>query len=107
MSIARLVSSARGMRLEPIIRIPTLTTAVWRRFAVHVFEGMEHRPYFEGVERIMDDYEGRPHWGKLHFQDAATLSTRYPQWSAFTAVRDRVDPERRFTNAYLERVLGA
>jgi L-gulonolactone oxidase len=87
-----------------------LSTASGREscyLAIHVFEGMEHRPYFEGVERIMDDYEGRPHWGKLHFQTAATLSTRYPQWSAFTAVRDRVDPERRFTNAYLERVLGA
>ena len=68
---------------------------------------MEHRPYFEGVERIMDDYDGRPHWGKLHFQTAATLAGRYDQWDRFIAVRDRVDPERRFTNPYLDRVLGA
>jgi L-gulonolactone oxidase len=75
--------------------------------AIHVFEGMEHRPYFEGVERIMDDYAGRPHWGKLHFQSAATLSQRYPEWDRFLAVRERVDPDRRFANAYLDRVLGA
>jgi L-gulonolactone oxidase len=74
--------------------------------AVHVFEGMECRPYFEGVERIMSDYGGRPHWGKLHFQDAAALAERYPQWQRFIAARDRVDPERRFTNLYLDRVLG-
>jgi L-gulonolactone oxidase len=74
--------------------------------AVHVFEGMEYRPYFEGVERIMDDYGGRPHWGKLHFQDAASLAERYPQWQRFIAARDRVDPERRFSNLYLDRVLG-
>ena len=74
--------------------------------AVHVFEGMEYRPYFEGVERIMDAYGGRPHWGKLHFQTARTLAERYPEWERFAAVRDRVDPERRFSNAYLERVLG-
>ena len=74
--------------------------------AVHVFEGMEYRPYFEGVERIMDAYGGRPHWGKLHFQTATTLAERYPEWERFAAVRDRVDPERRFSNPYLERVLG-
>ena len=62
--------------------------------------------YFEGVERIMDDYSGRPHWGKLHFQSVATLAGRYAQWDRFQAIRDRVDPERRFSNAYLERVLG-
>ena len=37
-----------------------------------------YRPYFEGVERIMDDYDGRPHWGKLHFQTAATLARALP-----------------------------
>jgi FAD/FMN-containing dehydrogenase len=28
------------------------------------------------------------------------------QWDAFAEVRDRVDPQRLFTNAYLDRVLG-
>jgi len=74
--------------------------------AVHVFERMEYRRYFEGVESIMNDYGGRPHWGKLHFQTAETLSTRYPEWSRFAAVRDRLDPERRFANNYTNRVLG-
>ena len=86
-----------------------LSTATGREscyIAVHVFEGMEYRPYFEGVERIMDAYGGRPHWGKLHFQTATTLAERYPEWERFVAVRDRVDPERRFSNPYLERVLG-
>ena len=63
--------------------------------------------YFEGVEAIMGGYGGRPHWGKLHFLDAADLAPRYPQWDRFQAVRDRLDPDRRFANAHLERVLGA
>jgi L-gulonolactone oxidase len=86
-----------------------LSTASGREscyIAIHVYQGMDYHPYFEGVERIMDDYGGRPHWGKLHFQTAATLSTRYDQWERFLAVRDRLDPQRRFTNAYLDRVLG-
>jgi L-gulono-1,4-lactone dehydrogenase len=86
-----------------------LSTASGRQscyIAIHVFERMEHRPYFEGVERIMNDYAGRPHWGKLHFQTASTLAERYPEWDRFLAVRDRLDPDRRFANTYLERVLG-
>ena len=49
--------------------------------AVHQYRGMEWRPYFEAVEAIMDDYGGRPHWGKRHFQTAATLAPRYPRWA--------------------------
>jgi L-gulono-1,4-lactone dehydrogenase len=74
--------------------------------AVHQYRGMEWRPYFEAVEEIMDSYGGRPHWGKRHFQTAATLAPRYPRWSQFEAARDELDPGRVFTNEYAERVLG-
>jgi FAD-linked oxidoreductase len=74
--------------------------------AVHQYHGMEWRPYFEAVEEIMDSYGGRPHWGKRHFQTAATLAPRYPAWSEFQRARDALDPERVFTNAYAARVLG-
>jgi len=47
-----------------------------------------------------------PHWGKLHFQTAETLAPRYPEWDRFQAVRARLDPAGRFSNPYLERVLG-
>ncbi len=74
--------------------------------AVHQYRGMEWRPYFEAVEQIMDSYEGRPHWGKRHFQTAASLAPRYPAWAEFQAARDELDPGRVFTNEYAERVLG-
>ncbi len=79
-------------------------TSGW--IAVHQYRGAPYEEYFAGVERIMDDYEGRPHWGKLHGQRAATLAPRYPEWGAFAAVRDRLDPDRTFANPYLDRVLG-
>ena len=53
-----------------------LSTAAGRDtcyIAVHQYRGMDFDAYFRGVERIMDDYDGRPHWGKRHFQTAATL----------------------------------
>ena len=75
--------------------------------AVHQYQGMEWRPYFEAVEAIMNEYEGRPHWGKRHFQTHETLAQRYPRFEDFRAVRDRFDPDRAFRNEYTDRVLGA
>jgi L-gulono-1,4-lactone dehydrogenase len=74
--------------------------------AVHQYAGMEFETYFRAVEAIMDEYEGRPHWGKRHYQSAATLRPRYPEWDRFAEIRERLDPERRFENDYLRRVLG-
>jgi FAD-linked oxidoreductase len=75
--------------------------------AVHQYRGMEWRPYFEAVEAIMDSYGGRPHWGKRHFQTAATLAPRYPAWAEFQAAREELDPTRAFSNEYATRVLGS
>jgi L-gulono-1,4-lactone dehydrogenase len=74
--------------------------------AVHMYRGMEWERYFRAVESVMDEFDGRPHWGKRHFQTAATLRPRYPQWDSFAAVRARLDPHGRFANAFIERVLG-
>jgi L-gulono-1,4-lactone dehydrogenase len=67
---------------------------------------MEFESYFRGVEAIMDEYGGRPHWGKRHYQTAATLRERYPDWDRFQAVRARLDPDGVFTNDYARRALG-
>jgi L-gulono-1,4-lactone dehydrogenase len=74
--------------------------------AVHVYRGTPYDAYFSGVERIMDSYGGRPHWGKLHFQTAETLAQRYPRWDDFQKTRSRLDPDQRFANPYLDRVIG-
>lgn len=74
--------------------------------AVHQFSGMEFETFFRAAEEIMDEYGGRPHWGKRHYQTAATLRDRYPDWDRFAAVRDRLDPNRVFINDYTRRVLG-
>jgi L-gulonolactone oxidase len=69
-----------------------------------------HQPYaalVEAITRICAEHGGRPHWGKLHQLDAAALAGRYPRFADARAVRDRVDPQRRFTNEYVARVLGS
>jgi L-gulono-1,4-lactone dehydrogenase len=74
--------------------------------AVHQYLGMEYEAYFRGVEAIMDEYGGRPHWGKRHYQTATTLAPRYPEWERFAEIRGHFDPEGRYENDYLRRVLG-
>jgi L-gulonolactone oxidase len=86
-----------------------LSTAAGREsgfVAVHMYQQMPWQPYFRAVESIMLELGGRPHWGKRHFQTAATLRPRYPDWDRFQSVRARLDPEGRFANAWTERVLG-
>ncbi|HEY0903158.1 MAG TPA: D-arabinono-1,4-lactone oxidase [Marmoricola sp.] len=74
--------------------------------AFHVNAQTDHTAYFEGVERILRGHDGRPHWGKLHTRTAEDLAPAYPRWAEFQALRDRLDPDRVFANAYLRRVLG-
>jgi len=74
--------------------------------AVHMPTRTDYSGYFRAVERIASEVGGRPHWGKLHFLDAAALRERYPRFDEFVALRDKYDPTGVFRNAYLDRVLG-
>lgn len=115
-AIDRLIAD-RGWRISfPVeVRVAApddiwLSTAQGREsgyIAVHRYFRDDYREYFEGVEKILRGFGGRPHWGKIHRQDAGSLAEIYPHFSEFLAVRDRLDPDRVFANPYLDRVLGA
>lgn len=75
--------------------------------AVHRYVKEDHREYFRAVEEIFRAHAGRPHWGKIHYREAADFALLYPRLADFLAVRDKLDPDRVFANAYLDRVLGA
>ena len=74
--------------------------------AVHVYKGMECEPFFRDVEDILRVYDARPHWGKMHYRDADELSKLYPRWDEFIALRNQLDPQRTFSNAYSDTVFG-
>jgi FAD-linked oxidoreductase len=75
--------------------------------AIHVFHPAAHEEYFREVEAVLTAVGGRPHWGKLHTCDAEYLRGVYPRLTEFVALRDELDPARRFSNRYLEQVLGS
>ena len=74
--------------------------------AVHQYHRSDPAAYFAAAQDIFTAHEGRPHWGKMNTVDAAYLRERYARFDDFVAVRDEADPERVFTNPYLDRVLG-
>ncbi len=86
-----------------------LSTAYGREsayVAIHQYAGLPYRAYFDRFESIVAEVAGRPHWGKLHSLDAGRLGPLYPRYDEFRRVRAEVDPEGRFGNSYLTRVLG-
>jgi L-gulono-1,4-lactone dehydrogenase len=96
------------IRVCPADDVP-LSTAEGRDsvyLAFHMNPQTDHREYFGEVEKLLRGYDGRPHWGKLNTRTAEDLAPAYPRWQEFQAMRDRLDPDRLFTNAYLDRILG-
>jgi L-gulono-1,4-lactone dehydrogenase len=88
---------------------PWLSTAYGRDsayIAIHVFHASPHEQYFRDVEGLMTAVGGRPHWGKMHTRSAEYLRQAYPKHGDFVALRDKLDPGRRFGNPYLTQVLG-
>jgi FAD-linked oxidoreductase len=86
-----------------------LSTATGRDslyLAFHVPAKTDHTAYFAGIEQVLRDYDGRPHWGKMHTLGAEDLAASYPRFEEFRSLRDQLDPQRVFTNPYLRRVLG-
>ncbi len=74
--------------------------------AIHQYAGLPYQAYFDAFESIVAGVAGRPHWGKMHSRDAGQLRALYPHFDDFRRVRAEVDPETRFGNPYLDRVLG-
>lgn len=75
--------------------------------AAHQYHRQAHSGYFPFFWQIAREHGARPHWGKMHDFDAAYLRTVYPRFDDFLALRERFDPQRVFTNAHLDQVLGA
>ncbi|GGL32772.1 FAD-binding protein [Phycicoccus endophyticus] len=74
--------------------------------AVHQYHRMDPSRLFAAFEAIVAEHAGRPHWGKVHTLGAERLGELYPRFADVLAVRDRVDPDRRFTNDHVRHLLG-
>ncbi|RQG97088.1 D-arabinono-1,4-lactone oxidase [Natrarchaeobius chitinivorans] len=67
---------------------------------------LEYWEYFEDMEPLFREYDGRPHWGKRHSLRAPELEELYPEWDRFQSFRRELDPEGVFTTDYVVELLG-
>lgn len=57
------------------------------------------------IDAALVPFDARPHWGKLFETDASRLDSRYPRLPDFRQLADRLDPQGKFRNDYLERLV--
>ena len=86
-----------------------LSTATGREsmyIAVHLPKAMNPAEYFPHFEAILREAGGRPHWGKMHTMGRDDFAELYPRFEEFCALRDELDPQRRFGSPHLRQVFG-
>ena len=87
--------AADDIWLSPAYQRETVT------ISIHQAAELPCRDFFMAAEKVFRAYEGRPHWGKMHFHSAEELAALYPMWDRFHATRRQFDPDGRFMNDYL------
>lgn len=88
--------AADSVWLSSAYRRPTVT------ISVHQGVDSADEPLFRACEEVFLGYQGRPHWGKVHYLNGERLAATHERWSDWWRVRDHYDPKRRFLNRYLE-----
>ena len=76
------------------------------QIGAYATEGPDVERYFGGFWREMRPLGARPHWGKEMDHAGGEVRALYPEAARFLALRNELDPERRFGGAFQARVLG-
>lgn len=91
---------------------PDSTTCddAWYAVTLTNYDRGERRHRFEAFARclakaMMDQFDARPHWGKLCPLSAAELRGAYPAFDQFRQACDRVDPTGAFRNPWTAQLL--
>lgn len=71
----------------------------------HMFKGKNYITYFKALEEIFSAYQGRPHWGKIHFKKQDYFASVYPMFTKFKKIRNEQDPYQLFLNKHLTEIL--
>jgi FAD/FMN-containing dehydrogenase len=80
----------------------TATTVI----SVSGMPGTDYSDYLRSVDALLQQFDARVHWGKLHFLTCERLLALYPEASEFIAVRRELDPDGRFLNDHLRPLLA-
>jgi L-gulonolactone oxidase len=60
--------------------------------------------YFKEFEALMNNFRGRPHWGKSFSLTHEKIRELYPAYDEFNRLRRNCDPHGLFRNSFVDRV---
>ncbi|MBI2718686.1 MAG: FAD-binding protein [Rhizobiales bacterium] len=63
--------------------------------------GTDYWSYLRACDAVFRQFDGRPHWGKLHFITPERLEGLFPRYDDFKRVRRKFDPQGLFLNPHL------
>ena len=100
-----LITEVRTMRADSLWLSGAFETdAVGIHFTWKPLEA-EVRLLLPAIEALLLPLGARPHWGKVFTAGSDALEELYPRLGEFAALAARLDPARKFGNAFLERTV--
>ena len=72
--------------------------------AFHMYKGMDDQPYFKWVHKLMEQYGGRPHFGKVNNLTLDKIKVLYPDIERFMEIRGAYDPKEVFMSCYMRQL---
>jgi FAD/FMN-containing dehydrogenase len=63
--------------------------------------GTDYWDYLRAVDALLNQFDARVHWGKLHFLTPERLHATYPGVDRFISIRREFDPRGTFLNPHL------
>jgi FAD/FMN-containing dehydrogenase len=68
--------------------------------------GTNYLPYLRDVDSVLQQFDARAHWGKIHFMTRERLEALYPELDAFLSIREDFDPQGVFLNDHTRALVG-
>jgi FAD/FMN-containing dehydrogenase len=71
--------------------------------------GHEHKDYanfLADVAATLDDFDARPHWGKIHYMSRDRIQRLFPMLNDFEVIRRQLDSRNTFLSPYLSTLFA-
>ncbi|BBZ27495.1 FAD-dependent oxidoreductase [Mycolicibacterium madagascariense] len=68
--------------------------------------GTVYEPFLRELDRVLQPFDARPHWGKVHFLTRDRVEALYPRYDDFQRLRKQFDPSGIFLNPHLRALFG-
>jgi FAD/FMN-containing dehydrogenase len=65
-----------------------------------------YEPFLRDVDRELQQFDARPHWGKIHYLTRDRVEQLYPKYQEFQEIRSQFDPRGIFLNPHLRELFG-